>query len=70
MPELPAVAALFTFSRGAHQLDELVPRCCAGLRVGVREVECDRAAGYHCQPMARELTEQRMFDWLDEHIYA
>jgi hypothetical protein len=23
---------------------------------------------YHCQPMARELTEQRMFDWLDERI--
>lgn len=25
-------------------------------------------ASYHCQPMARELTEQRMFDWLDEQI--
>jgi dienelactone hydrolase len=25
-------------------------------------------ASYHCQPMARELTEQRMFDWLDERI--
>jgi dienelactone hydrolase len=25
-------------------------------------------ASRHCQPMARELTEQRMFDWLDEHI--
>jgi hypothetical protein len=25
-------------------------------------------ASYHCQPMARELTEQRMFDWLDEHV--
>ncbi len=24
-------------------------------------------ASYHCQPMARELTEQRMFDWLDDH---
>ena len=23
-------------------------------------------ASYHCQPLARELTEQRMFDWLDE----
>ncbi len=23
-------------------------------------------ASYHCQPMARELTEQRMFDWLDQ----
>lgn len=28
----------------------------------------DEGAGYHCQPMARELTEQRMFDWLDEHV--
>jgi hypothetical protein len=26
----------------------------------------EEGAGYHCQPMARELTEQRMFDWLDE----
>ena len=25
-------------------------------------------ASYHCQPMARELTEQRMFDWLDKRI--
>jgi hypothetical protein len=25
-------------------------------------------AGYHCQPLARELTEQRMLDWLDEQI--
>lgn len=25
-------------------------------------------ASYHCQPMARELTEQRMFDWLDEQL--
>jgi len=28
----------------------------------------EEGASYHCQPMARELTEQRMFDWLDEHI--
>jgi len=26
-------------------------------------------ASHHCQPMARELTEQRMFDWLDEQIH-
>jgi hypothetical protein len=26
-------------------------------------------AAYHCQPMARELTEQRMLDWLDEQIH-
>jgi hypothetical protein len=25
-------------------------------------------AGHHCQPLARELTEQRMLDWLDEQI--
>jgi hypothetical protein len=25
-------------------------------------------ASFHCQPMARELTEQRMFDWMDEQI--
>lgn len=25
-------------------------------------------ASHHCLPLARELTEQRMFDWLDEQI--
>lgn len=25
-------------------------------------------ASYHCQPLARELTEQRMFDWMDEQL--
>jgi dienelactone hydrolase len=28
----------------------------------------EEGASYHCQPLARELTEQRMFDWLDEHL--
>ena len=28
----------------------------------------DEGASYHCQPMARELTEQRLFDWLDEQL--
>lgn len=28
----------------------------------------EEGASYHCQPLARELTEQRMFDWLDEHV--
>ncbi|MHC1557739.1 alpha/beta hydrolase family protein [Actinomycetospora sp. C-140] len=28
----------------------------------------DEGASYHCQPLARELTEQRMLDWLDEQI--
>jgi len=25
-------------------------------------------ASFHCQPLARKLTEQRMFDWLDDQI--
>jgi hypothetical protein len=28
----------------------------------------EEGASYHCQPLARELTEQRMFDWMDEQI--
>ena len=28
----------------------------------------EEGASCHCQPLARELTEQRMFDWLDEHL--
>ena len=27
----------------------------------------EEGASYHGQPLARELTGQRMFDWLDEH---
>jgi dienelactone hydrolase len=33
----------------------------------VRFTQAD-GASHHCQPLARELTEQRMFDWLDEQI--
>jgi dienelactone hydrolase len=33
----------------------------------VRFTQAD-GASYHCQPLARELTEQRMFDWMDEQI--
>ena len=28
----------------------------------------DEGASYHCQPLARELTEQRVLDWLDEQL--
>ena len=28
----------------------------------------DEGARFHCQPTARELTEQRMFDWLDDRL--
>jgi hypothetical protein len=28
----------------------------------------EEGASFHCQPMARELTEQRMYDWLDEQL--
>jgi hypothetical protein len=28
----------------------------------------EEGVSYHCQPLARELTEQRMLDWLDERI--
>ncbi|HKN43958.1 MAG TPA: hypothetical protein VJW23_08530, partial [Propionibacteriaceae bacterium] len=30
----------------------------------------DEGAGWHCEPMARSLLEQRMFDWLDETLAA
>jgi hypothetical protein len=33
----------------------------------VRFIQAEYAS-YHCQPLARELTEQRMFDCLDEWI--
>jgi len=28
----------------------------------------EEGASYHCQPLDREITEQRMFDWMDEQI--
>ncbi|MGC4105144.1 MAG: prolyl oligopeptidase family serine peptidase [Thermomicrobiales bacterium] len=28
----------------------------------------EEGASYHCQPLARELSEQRMFDWLDRQL--
>jgi len=30
----------------------------------------DEGADRHCEPMARSLLEQRMFDWLDETLAA
>jgi hypothetical protein len=33
----------------------------------VRFTQAD-GASFHCQPLARELTEQRMLDWMDEQI--
>ena len=30
----------------------------------------EEGASFHCQPMARALTEQRIFDWLDDQISA
>jgi hypothetical protein len=32
------------------------------------EFTAEEGARFHCQPTARELTEQRMYDWLDETI--
>ncbi len=46
----------------SDELAALVPRA---TRVHFAQSE---GASYHCQPLARELTEQRMFDWLDEQL--
>lgn len=44
----------------------------AGLVPGATLVPftADEGASFHCQPLARELTEQRVFDWLDERLAA
>lgn len=36
----------------------------------VQSFTAAEGANFHCQPMARALTEQRMFDWLDEQIQS
>lgn len=42
----------------------------AALIPGAQLLELTEAEGasFHCQPLARELTEQRVFDWLDERL--
>ncbi|MTD12377.1 dipeptidyl aminopeptidase [Nakamurella sp. YIM 132087] len=35
---------------------------------GLCTFTAEEGARFHCQPMARELTEQRIFDWLDEQL--
>jgi prolyl oligopeptidase family protein len=42
----------------------------AALVPGSTHVRFTQAEGasYHCQPLARELTEQRMLDWMDEQL--
>ena len=47
------------------QADELAALVPQATRVHFTQPE---GASYHCQPLARELTEQRMFDWLDEQL--
>jgi dienelactone hydrolase len=50
------------FAGQPAELASLVP---GATRVRFTEAE---GASYHCQPLARELTEQRMLDWLDEQL--
>ncbi len=49
------------------QSDELAARCAGGIATIVRFTAA-QGASWHCQPMARALTDQRMFDWLDEQL--
>ena len=47
----------------AQQLAELTPRVSTLIRFTAAE-----GADEHCQPLARALTAQRMFDWLDDQL--
>ena len=47
----------------AEQLAALTPNVSTTVRFTAAE-----GAGEHCQPLARTLTAQRMFDWLDDQI--
>jgi len=44
----------------SHTLAELVPG-----RAVVSDFTSEEGASLHCQPLARAITDQRMFDWLD-----
>jgi hypothetical protein len=47
----------------AEQLASLTPTVSTLVRFTAAE-----GADGHCQPLARSLTAQRMFDWLDERL--
>jgi hypothetical protein len=47
----------------SHQLAALAPTVSTVVPFTAAE-----GANFHCQPLARALTEQRMFDWLDEQL--
>ena len=47
----------------SQQLADLAPTVSTVVKFTAAE-----GANYHCQPLARALTEQRMFDWLDEQL--
>ncbi len=49
----------------SEKLDSLIPGETELVRFTAAE-----GANYHCQPLARLLTEQRMFDWLDAKIFT
>jgi hypothetical protein len=34
----------------------------------ILEFSAAEGANWHCEPMARSLLDQRMFDWLDERL--
>jgi hypothetical protein len=50
------------FAGQSAELAALVPRST------LARFTQQEGASYHCEPLARELTEQRMFDWLDDHL--
>lgn len=49
------------------QSDELAALCPDGIATVVRFTKAE-GADWHCQPMARALTDERIFDWLDERL--
>lgn len=51
------------------QSDALATMCPPGVATVARFTAAD-GASWHCQPMARALTDEVMFDWLDERLSA
>jgi hypothetical protein len=61
---------LYVTDADGDQFFEGQPAELAALVPGATRQRFTQAEGasYHCQPLARELTEQRMLDWLDERL--
>ena len=67
---IPGDRALYVVDADGDQFFGGQPAELAALVPGSTYARFTQAEGasFHCQPLAREITEQRMLDWMDEQL--